>query len=363
MYIYVINVLLILMSMFLLNYSKKKEYVNIFSYEIATENIEKNLIAFSVFQLFLTTVLKRYDVGSDVLVYKDGFESIATLSWGELFTFDWEIGYVLINKVISIFTNNFFFLILLMYIVIYLLLVRFVLAESSNKLLSIYLFVVMGFFTFTFSSYRQSIALMLTTLSTKYVKERKFYPFFLTVILATLFHNSAIVFVIVYFLQNIEIDKNYAKVLFFSSLMLFIFGGSIANFLVSLYNPNYQIIAGEGYKLFAVYIFIVISAMTVYLYNKEKHYQSNNVKLFLHLMTIATILQIVSFNLSIFVRVVTYFSFSLVILIPNVIMSINNVKYRRIAFVITIIFTFLFFLIYLKGNPYDTVPYSFFWNK
>lgn len=312
-----------------------------------------------VAQLFLTSSLKNYSVGSDILNYRNGFESISLLSWSELSSFKWELGYLILNKTVSLFTMNFHVLIFIMSFAILSLISIYIYTNSKISWLSLYLFITMGFFNFTLSGYRQSIAIAITVYSVKFIKEKKFLLFLSTVTMAFLFHKSAIVFVPAYFLSKVRINyKHLVAIFIFGTIVLF-FGDIIAEFFISIYNKNYSMTKGEGYNLFAMFLFIVLSAIYVYFKNDKN---DKNVNLFLNLMITATFLQLFSFNLSIFVRVVSYFSIHMIVLIPNTINCIPNKKTKNAALMITIIFTAIFFVYYLSNNPYDTLPYLFLWQ-
>ena len=67
-------------------------------------------------------------------------------------------------------------------------------------------------FLLNFSGLRQAIAMGITALSFNFIKEKKPVQFILLVILASLFHKSAIVFLAMYPIYNIKLDK-FGKVM------------------------------------------------------------------------------------------------------------------------------------------------------
>jgi Gpi18-like mannosyltransferase len=218
----------------------------------------------------------------------------------------------------------------------------------------------MDFFSFTLSGYRQSLAMAITIYAIKYVKEKKLIKFLLTVLVASLFHQSALVFLIVYPLAKIKITKSYLLTITSMGILALFFGDKIINLFISFYDRNQIIVTGQGYGMFAMLLILTAIGLFFYKYAKQK---DPAITLFCHLMLMATFLQIFSFHLSIFVRVVSFFSVHMIIFIPNIISSISSKWLRFVGSILTVIFAFAFYMYFLSGNPSGTVPYFFLWGN
>lgn len=74
--------------------------------------------------------------------------------------------------------------------------------EEVSPALSIFIYMC-TFYLRTYNIFRQSLAVAIVFYSLKYIKQRKFFRFLLCVIFATLFHDSAIVAIILYWLYGV----------------------------------------------------------------------------------------------------------------------------------------------------------------
>src|SRR5699024_3795956 len=113
--------------------------------------------------------------------------------------------------------------------------------------LSFYLFATFGIFHFSLSGYRQSLAMIGVVISLKFIKQKNVFKFLLTIFLASLFHQSVLVFIIIYPISQIEISKKYLINLTITSLVLYFSGGSLINLILKFYSKNYLYIEeGQG---------------------------------------------------------------------------------------------------------------------
>ena len=116
-------------------------------------------------------------------------------------------------------------------------------------------------FLLNFSGLRQAIAMGITALSFNFIKEKKPVQFILLVILASLFHKSAIVFLAMYPIYNIKLDK-FGKVMSIVVLGIVYFARvNIFNLAMSIL--GYAIVPdmNGSIMLFIFYTMIYILAM------------------------------------------------------------------------------------------------------
>ena len=61
------------------------------------------------------------------------------------------------------------------------------------------------FYSFTFTGIRQTVALAIVFLSLRFISEKKLIPFILSVLVASLFHSTAIIMLPAYFIAKLKI--------------------------------------------------------------------------------------------------------------------------------------------------------------
>ena len=165
--------------------------------------------------------------GYDRYIYGELFDDIADITrvHGKynnalIFkVFPKEIGYIIYNILISYITSNRYIFILLITFTIYLLYYFSLRKYCSNYPFALMLFMGLVFF-FTFTYLRQMIGVGIAWLSIHYIYKRKLYKFLICILIATSFHNSAIILLPLYF---IPVKKFKVKnIIFFMTICLFL---------------------------------------------------------------------------------------------------------------------------------------------
>ena len=145
--------------------------------------------------------------GYDRYIYGELFDEVADIrqEGRDVFTayifqqYPTELGYVYLNVLLSYFTSNRYVFILVVTLIIYGLYYINIKRYASDYRIALLLFFGLLFF-FTFTYLRQMIGVGIASLSLKYVYERKLWKFVVLVLLATSFHNSAVILLPVYFI-------------------------------------------------------------------------------------------------------------------------------------------------------------------
>lgn len=231
---------------------------------------------------------------------------------------------------------------------------------SSNIFLSYIMLISLGYFYFSLSGLRQTVALSIILFSYKYLKNRNFKKFFLIVIFASLFHASAIIFLLIYPISNMKVD--------FKSIIIILF------FLIIAYTCKYQIIKilsfmniGDKYSYyidsgttltisgfliqFSIYLFCLKYKKDLIKLNKK------NVILY-NLLFVGVIFQSFAAVIAEFFRISMYFSIFGIILLPKAI-NIEKNKKLRICLYYAIIVLLIIYI--LKRN--DFVGFEFLWRE
>lgn len=190
---------------------------------------EKYFLYVILFVLLIVQVGLRWETGTDWVYYNENFSnstSLQNILINVLVGF--EIGYGFAVYVIRLFTDNYVYLLLIHALVYY-----YLIFKASKKLSPFPILSLLLFYTLTMGylgSNRQLIALGICLYALKYVVERKATIFFSLVFLAFLFHTSALLFSVYYFL-----NKDFKKIHVLAILFLAIAIGQtqIPNLLFS----------------------------------------------------------------------------------------------------------------------------------
>lgn len=317
----------------------------------------------------------RWNTGTDWENYYYYFQTISQTELGHSgfeFLFDFFV------RNVQSFTDNYTWVLVFTAIIIIACTYKSILMFSPYPIFSIFLL-----FTYSFNSsgfgYRQDIAIAITTLSVIFVHKRKFFYFFLLVYIASLFHQSALIFLIAYWIPMIKWNKKTILVCIVGVIILGLIFANISS-VALLYSDSahgkvgdytsgsFEDSVGDGSNPYIVLIrgilnraFILI--FIIVLINKYvKKEEFKNVMFFFNLYLFGFLLfLIVSPIAVVFVRFTRYFDMFFIILIPLCLYYVPP-KIRYNALIILLFYTSLkfFLFLYLDDDvfvPYDSIIY------
>ncbi len=266
--------------------------------------------------LVLLSALRDYSVGADTLIYCEEFHTIRGLPFLEAMHFRWEQGYVAVNWLLGQFLEDERFLLILMSCIILFPIFIWIKRESQWPILSLVVFIGMGMWNASMFILRQWCAMAVLTFSYKYIRERKFVPFFITVLIAMLFHRTAAVFILVYFVAKVPLNRRTLLV----AILLAVIEGVAGEGILSILNHFARISeAGNfngGIKMLLVLWACVLAA---FIFFKEKI--PEKMDLWFRIVLLAALIQPIAFTFSNWARVVSYFSVALTIFLPDFIVE------------------------------------------
>ena len=235
---------------------------------------------------------------------------------------------------------------------------RFLYLNVRDLCLGVVMFSTLGLFNFMVQGLRQGIAICFCLLALEMSKKRKIIPFFLLVLVAMLFHATAVVFVIVYFIPFLKM--NIPSFIIFGICVAVLFLAIDRVFAVgnTLINDSYAI--GEtqnsqgGFITLAVYI-LIIAAAVLFADKREEH---------LNLFFFMTVCGAITFSMrygftSIIQRIAYYFMIAQSALLSS---AIKLFKDRQRYVIRTGIIVLCLGIAFYKMSYLKIIPYIFFWQ-
>lgn len=140
-----------------------------------------------------------------------------------------EFGYCLLNMGVGLFSANRYIFILVATLIIYICLYFSFKRYTNNYAFAIILFLGLWFF-FSFTYLRQVLGAGIAWLAIRYVIDRDLKRFLIVVFVAATFHNSAIVFLPLYFIPVKSFNRKVILIVMGGLLMLGLTGGPAALF-------------------------------------------------------------------------------------------------------------------------------------
>lgn len=229
--------------------------------------------------------------------------------------------------------------------------------ESEKPLMSLIMLLALGYLSFVLSGLRQSIAMSFAMIAYLYIKKKKPIRFILAVIVASLFHLSAIMFLIAYPLARLKLGF-WHVVAFGVMLLLFTgFQSAVRNFLTQVLGDSQYGSYADNETALNFSGFIIQICMFVFnlLYYKNVTEKDKDAIVLYNLAFIGLSLQLFSSMIAEFFRLSYYFSFANILLVPLAISSESEDRTQALLR----LFIGALFIVYLFM---DGIPrYSFFW--
>lgn len=326
---------------------------------------DKYFILVSFLLLFIISALRAETIGTDTSNYLRGFEIIKHSSFDTMINFiRWEKGYVILNKIVSIFTSNGQGILIVSSFIVLFSMCTFIKRHSNNTFMSILLYINLYYYFASFNMIRQSIAMGLIVLSYAFIKERNFRKFLLLVLLASTFHQIALVFIPVYFLYNVKLNTKNTLLIIIGFIIL-IFGFDYIFNVGLLLFPEYKIYVGtDFFKESGILTTLIAASIVVFgAIIKLTHKRNDEFDFLFIIMIFGLLTSMYSQNISLFNRLAYYFTIFSILFIPKAIGMVKNKKMRVIYYFPIIMVTSAYFLIRLFEGWQRVTPYRFFFMK
>ena len=270
------------------------------------------------FGQLLTLMVLRNQIGNDYNMYAVGFRQMTEDGFTNLTYQDWEIGFVLLTKLLGMILPNYlwYFGVLSLFAIVPA--AVFMARNSEIPWLSTILYVNLFVFFMEMNFLRQMIAVSLVMLAWSFMKRNKFIPFALVILFASLFHQTVLVLLPVYLLVKMKPGIKELVVYGYFILWFYMASDGFVNILTIFYHEEYKesIFITRGlsftYAIFPVAVtviaFVLAKLGTINVTHENKY--------LINLSLIGTLLMVTMSKHSIIERLSYYFIIFLLLLAP-----------------------------------------------
>lgn len=231
---------------------------------------KKVFIICSMIILFLEAALRHRLTGGDLLGYLNRYELYRHYSFDEIiklytmpdfkdptyYLTGWFVSQIFRNEqwwlviIAALFTCSITWLIW---------------RESKIPLISIIMIVALEYYEFSFSGLRQTIAISILIFSFYFLKERKPIPFALMVILASLYHQTALIFLLIYPISKVKLGKYHIVAALALLIIFYLFRAQLLDLLAdTLEAERYQGYTTNNAATLSMSGFIIQAAIFIY---------------------------------------------------------------------------------------------------
>ena len=181
-----------------------------------------------------------------------------------------EVGFYLLCQLVWYFCEDMSVLFFLCAVITVTFLMLAIRQNSKNYLISVFLYMGMGFFFYSMNSMRHFMALAIFLYAYKHLKDRNFWRYAAWILLAASFQRFALVAIPLYFVLNIKWKVSWYGIASGILLVCALFHRQILDFVYRFAFSFYQSIESEtsGWSIINILITLALSVL-VFLYRKK----------------------------------------------------------------------------------------------
>lgn len=312
----------------------------------------------------------RLGIGTDYMLYQNMYYELTsnTNIFTTIRTYSYiEPGWIILNFIVKYVFNDVKYVFILSSFITLICVFK-AIYEHSNKIdigLSVFIFMCI-IYNPSFNLVRQFMAIGIIMNSLKYLEQRNFKKFFYTIILASCFHYTAIIFLPIYILTNKKSNDLVLKFIFFITLLgLLVNYDNILSLIISL-SPafeKYSIYYASFFKISKIdLIYKILMIGLILLYRKYLMQGDIVIGKFTDIYFIGVSLSILAFFAPFVGRITYYFDITQIIFIPFITkMTKRKLDKFIISLIIVIYFLLYWFYYYMYLNYHETATYITFW--
>ena len=338
-----------------------------------TEKVKKRAITLFFFIFVLMLALRSAQCGVDMKTYSHEFTRYSGYGWKKILlgtgTSEKEVGYRLLNKIVSVFTDNFQVFTAVAALLSVIPLWWLYEKDCEGEALTIALFMAVAPFSMYFSGLRQVIAMAFAVPALVLTRKKKLLPFILCVAAAVTFHFSAFIMIAIYPLYRAKITKNWLFAVVPAMALIFIFNGPIFSVLLGfLENTKYESYSTAETGAYGMLILLALIAVAILFVTSDNAGALNEDDIgYRNLLLLTVCLQMFSPLSTIAMRMNYYYLIFVPISVPRL-LSKAGPKYKQIVnvgcFVLTVFFVvWYFYKAYTGRNLLQIYPYTAFWEN
>lgn len=330
--------------------------VTVFRYNKTNKENLKLFVFFVLIQVVFGG-LRGYTVGTDTGSYVLSIQRYITFNYSDIIAdrHGRDPYFYVFTKFITNINESYVFLFFVLQIIWWSLIAYIFYKYSNSCLLALLLMVTFRSNYFMWSGMRQGLAMAFIVFSFKYLESRKFIKYMVVIVLAALCHKSALVFIPVYFINRLKLNKLHLVIGLFVFAVLLSFILPDIEFEEDMAYVGYIHAAESMANLFS--FVMILMAFSFIIINVSGMHLDDRQNLLFTLSLFTAMFSLMGLNLRIAYRMAENFCVFMPIIMSNIIMDKKD--HRQTV----IILSFVIVIIYLiTGMPVGLNDYKFYWE-
>lgn len=319
---------------------------------------EKILFCLIIIFLWVLTAFRGRNIGNDTITYLNYLNKIKQSGLNK--NYDIELGYQLYCLIIGKITKNENAILIVTATICYFGVGAYTLKYSHNLRFSLILLFCICFSAFT-NTMRQSLAMIMCLFAYECLKRKKHLIFILLVLMASTFHISALIVLIL--LLNKFFSRNIKFVCFLALALAILSASDVISSVLQKIVPSYENYFNSTYKSsgwlavsYELARALVFCLIVFKVYSKKEKQDTLAIANFSMLL----FLNCLGYSVNLFTRASEYFLLMSIVEIPNAVMEFNWKKRFLLTFGIGFVMI-VYFIVVLTFRPEwnHLYPYEF----
>lgn len=230
--------------------------------------------------------------------------------------------------------------------------------DSDNVWLSIVMFVSIGSYYTSFNISRQILAVSVTFSGAKYLYDRKLTKYFITILLASLFHRTALILIPFYFILNMELNWKSVTIVALCTIGIVLALDKILDlvrlYIYSAYRNDYY--GMTGFKVTNIVLPAVVAILSLLLHKKVSQTDKMD-KVWINATVYYVVFSLLGLKVMMLQRFAEYFMPFSILLLTRMFCRLKPKEFRLTFVAIFLIGFSLYNLVTLSSSGYN--PYYF----
>lgn len=353
MWIYIVNaVSLTLIGLLTERFAKSKKWIKIYC-------------IYAFVQLTLLAAV-RYNIGIDYTQYYHAFLNIGkAVDWNEVWSFRYEPGYLIINRVISLFTNNVPVYMGIYAAIMYGLVMIYIYRYCEEKWVAVLSFIALDYYALTYCFMRQGMAMIIGLYAIEFMRKNKWYFAVPLVLLSACFHASALILLFYFAVSYINWRKRWIQISALIMSVIVYWGCDIIleNVLVGPFEKyrdylESSFMAGNSYIIVFYPVFCVVMFFIVFNGTKEGRRKIDRLVPMLFVGVVLTILSTKHYIIERMALYMTIYNIRIVPMLVHGFYKKNEQWNYQLATISALIVCTSAFVFGISSDRYRIVPYQ-----
>lgn len=253
----------------------------IITYDIAKHTKYKSLASFCILTITIFIVGFRYKVGVDTYNYMYHYADVPLINnieWNDLFAYNYQPLFLLLSSACKSINSDFYLFQLIHATIVNTIIFSFIRKNTSYTFTGYFIYLTTYFMYFNFEILKESLAVVVFLIGYQQLEKGKLFKFYLYVIIAFLFHISAIITIFFPLIKHLKLNKRFyftaiGFTIFlafsYSFLGLFSFWGKLAQKAITYATVAEQSVLNFNWLITQMLIYVIFPFILLITFKKK----------------------------------------------------------------------------------------------